>query len=529
MSDAAAAASPRILISYRRDDSSGYAGRLFDRLTTALGPQAVFLDIDGIASGADFVDAIQKAVASSHVLIAVIGRNWLDIRDDAGKRRLDDPGDFVRLEITTALQRGILVIPALVQDARMPREQDLPRDLNALARKQAIEISDTRFNEDVERLLDDIRASGALPGYDAAPGGGPDVAEGRRFGRRAAMVMAVVLAAGSLVWGGVTWSRRTGKPDDPATAPPVVRRFTVEPSRYFKGHVSTVTLSWEVGGAAEISLPPLGSVEATGSRTVPAPTEDSTYALRASNRLGDTGGRAVVDVMTLDEFIAIDVPSPETHESFMKWLSNYLRSLEAIGFLPELRGVVISVQPGLANAYFDPQSRRIVIGQTLLGDQDVVLREYTHLMLMGPEFKREGGIDPTRTPEGNAIESGLADYLPASALGDPRIGEVAGPILLQRPFVRILINNRRFPDIRPNDPPQVAGETWGGAFWEMRLALGRATLDPLLLAAWKGVGAGGATGVGRRFVDTLIDGASGRRPGEAEKIRRVLRDRQFPF
>src|SRR5262245_40459360 len=104
MTETTVGVEPRILISYRRDDSSGHAGHLFDKLSAAFGPGTLFMDIDGIQPGEDFVKEIEKAVASSHVLIAVIGRDWLDIRDQDGKRRLDDPTDFVRLEIAAALQ-----------------------------------------------------------------------------------------------------------------------------------------------------------------------------------------------------------------------------------------------------------------------------------------------------------------------------------------------------------------------------------------------------------------------------------------
>jgi hypothetical protein len=484
------------------------------------------MDIDGIQPGEDFVKELESAVASSHVLIALIGRNWLDIRGHDGKRRLDDPADFVRLEVATALRRNILVIPALVQDARMPGESDLPDALRPLARRQAIEISDTRFNQDVERLIEVIRASGAIPAPAAVTSTAKADATGRRrVARRSWTAAALVILAALLVWGVPVAKRRFGGSDPPVTAPPVVRRLAAEPTRYIQGQVDNVKLTWDVEGATEVSLTGLGSIDAKGSRTVNAPTQDTAYELHARNRLGESNARATVDVMSLDEFINVDAPSPETQATVKKWLAEYLRSLQEIGYLPELRGVQIATQPDLDNAYFDGRTRRIVIGQRLVGDRDVVLREYSHLMLTSTH---QGGSDPLSTADASAIESGLADYLPASAVGDPRIGEVAGPILLKRPYIRILINNGKFDEIRPEDPPQVAGETWGGAFWEMRLALGRAQVDPYLITAWSDEMGSGAI-VGRRFVSRILERASATDPKLGEQIRRVLEDRHFPF
>ena len=528
MTESAAAIEPRILISYRRDDSSGHAGHLFEKLTTAFGSGALFMDIDGIQPGEDFVKEIEKAVTSSHVLIAVIGRSWLDIRDQEGKRRLDDPKDFVRLEIAAALQRNILVIPALVQDAPMPRERDLPIDVRPLARKQAIEISDTRFNQDVERLVEAIRTSGVLPGPAAVP---PPAAPATATRRRVSWIVAlpaILILAALAVWGASRFSRPRNEPATPVTGPPVVRRFVVEPSRYIAGHVDNVRLSWEVDGAAEVSLAPLGSVDAKGSRTVPAPAQDTSFTLLARNRLGDSNGRVTVDVLNIDEFIAVETSSPDGRPQIKKWLSEYLRSLQEVGYLPGLRGVTIASEPRLQNAYYDERSRRIVIGESLLGDQDVVLREYTHLILATSDTK-QSGVDPFFTREGAAIESGLADYLPASSLNDPKIGDISGPILLKQPYIRTLINSKKFDEVRPADSPLVAGEPWGGAFWDMRLAVGRAQLDRLLLSAWSELGAGGPTGLGRRFVDKIIDLASAAGPRQAEQIRAVLRDRHFAF
>lgn len=146
----------RVFISYRRDDSAAYAGRLYDRLTAHFGQDQVFMDIDQIGPGEDFVETIQRTVSASETTVVLIGKGWLSATDADGKRRLDDPDDFVRLEIATALERKIKVVPVLVGGAAMPKTSQLPESLALLARRNAIEISDTRFHSDVNRLIEAI-------------------------------------------------------------------------------------------------------------------------------------------------------------------------------------------------------------------------------------------------------------------------------------------------------------------------------------------------------------------------------------
>src|SRR5215471_9819026 len=133
-----------IFISYRREDAAYPAGWLFDRLIDHFGRGVVFKDVDSIDLGADFITTVTHALESCAVLLAVIGRQWLTATDGRGWRRLDDRGDFVRLEIETALTRGICVIPVLVDGARMPRAGELPASLSALASRQALELSPSR-------------------------------------------------------------------------------------------------------------------------------------------------------------------------------------------------------------------------------------------------------------------------------------------------------------------------------------------------------------------------------------------------
>ena len=129
----------RIFISYRREDSAGHTGRLFDRLSDHFGLDQVFMDVDTIAPGRNFVDAVRQAVGGCDGLVAIIGREWLAISAATGGRRLDDEGDLVRLEVATALERGIRVIPVLVQGTQMPGADDLPEALKELASLNALD------------------------------------------------------------------------------------------------------------------------------------------------------------------------------------------------------------------------------------------------------------------------------------------------------------------------------------------------------------------------------------------------------
>lgn len=142
-----------IFISYRREEAAAHAGRLHDRLSTHFGEDRVFIDINSIAIGADFTSAVIEAVSECNVLLALIGRDWSTVTDDRGKRRIDDPGDWVRVEIETALKRDIQIIPVLVNGAVLPQADDLPPSLRSLTSRQAIELSDTSFRSEVTRLI----------------------------------------------------------------------------------------------------------------------------------------------------------------------------------------------------------------------------------------------------------------------------------------------------------------------------------------------------------------------------------------
>lgn len=151
-----------VFISYRREDASGFAGRLHAALTERFGPRRVFRDVDTMGPGADFAAVIESSLESCGAFVAVIGREWVVGTD--GRRRLDDPRDWVRLEVTAAIQReGVTVIPVLVEGALMPAAEELPEPMRPLTRYNALELSDSRWGYDVERLVHRLEADVGPP------------------------------------------------------------------------------------------------------------------------------------------------------------------------------------------------------------------------------------------------------------------------------------------------------------------------------------------------------------------------------
>jgi prepilin-type processing-associated H-X9-DG protein len=160
-----------IFISYRRDDSAGYTRAIFEQLTERFSKSQVFMDVDTIEPGLPFDEVINQAVARCDVVLVMIGARWMEPREGAGPR-LNDPKDFVRLEIAAALSRDIRVIPVLLDGTTMPAEDALPEPLRPFARRNAIEVGNSRFDSDVERLIEvvgkvigDPARSGKRGGY----------------------------------------------------------------------------------------------------------------------------------------------------------------------------------------------------------------------------------------------------------------------------------------------------------------------------------------------------------------------------
>ncbi len=152
-----------VFINYRRDQTAGEARALYNDLVSLLGERRVFMDVDNIALGRDFREVLHERLQDCEVMLTLIGRGWADARDDAGRRRLEQPGDFVRLEIATALQRNVAVTPVLLQDARMPAAELLPEDLKALAFRNGFEIGHQTWESNVRELVRRLGLPSAPP------------------------------------------------------------------------------------------------------------------------------------------------------------------------------------------------------------------------------------------------------------------------------------------------------------------------------------------------------------------------------
>ena len=146
-----------VFLSYRGDDAGPYARTLQLQLSQRIPDARIFMDLDSIEPGLDFAEVIEEAVNSSAVLVALIGRQWVALTGEDGARRLDNPDDYVRFEVTTALERGVRVIPVLIDGASALRRQDLPEELHKLARLNAAKLSWDRYQDDADRLLDLIQ------------------------------------------------------------------------------------------------------------------------------------------------------------------------------------------------------------------------------------------------------------------------------------------------------------------------------------------------------------------------------------
>jgi len=196
-----------IFLSYRRDDSQGEALHLFEDLKKHFGADQVFMDISGIDPGRDFRKVIDNAVRTCDLLIVMIGRTWLDGTDDRGRRRIDDPEDFVRMETAAALRREIPVIPVLVQGTGMPHSDQLPGGLEALAWRNAFEVRHARWEIDVAELLKALRkvvsASGtvSIPAVSETSNATQDNATRRAIPRKPNVLIMVAVAVVVLVGG----------------------------------------------------------------------------------------------------------------------------------------------------------------------------------------------------------------------------------------------------------------------------------------------------------------------------------------
>ena len=229
-----------IFISYRREDSAPYAGRLYDRLSARFGADRVFMDVDDIAPGADFAAQIGAKIHSCDALIAVIGKNWLTVRNGNGQARFTDPNDFVGLELASALRRGVLVIPVLVGGAVMPKPEELRDDLRDLAGKNAVTLQDHDFQRDVESVIHALENLSPLRQQPDRP---EDVSLRQRRERLRKRLLWKVPVILLLVSFAVWWQLRQEQSGQPAAgaAPAEINRMAKAIAGVWEGEV---TYSW---------------------------------------------------------------------------------------------------------------------------------------------------------------------------------------------------------------------------------------------------------------------------------------------
>ena len=158
-----------VFISYRRENAAGEARALFNDLVERLGEDSVFMDVDSIALGRDFRSALQETTASCDLMLVLIGRNWAATKDEGGRVRLENPDDYVRLEVEAGLKRNIVVTPVLVQGAHMPAPEDLPAEIRNFAYRNAFELSHNRWESDVQEMVRRLELGGPANGHPVKP------------------------------------------------------------------------------------------------------------------------------------------------------------------------------------------------------------------------------------------------------------------------------------------------------------------------------------------------------------------------
>lgn len=210
---------PDIFISYRREDTSGYAGRLYDQISSHFGQDHVFMDVADLEPGSDFVDMIETKVSTCDALIVLIGKNWLTITDEQNQVRLRKPGDFVSIEIAAALKRNVEVIPVLVGGGKMPLQRELPESLQPLCRRQALELSDVHFTRDVGDLMEALKRPATTRVVHSPRWRKPTLA--------ASISVIFALAAGIGIW---TWRNSLHPPGQAETSVIAGTPKTVQPA-----------------------------------------------------------------------------------------------------------------------------------------------------------------------------------------------------------------------------------------------------------------------------------------------------------
>lgn len=249
---------PSVFISYRRQDAEAFAGRLYDTLVQEFGNDRVFMDVDTLKPGDDYIKAIENKLRHIDVFLAVIGDQWVTVEDERGSARLQDEKDLLRLEVATALKRGIRVIPVLVGDAAMPQASELPADIANLSRLHAFELTNARFRTDAQLLVN------ALRGDEGGPG------EGEKRAREWSWIIPLAMIQPVVFWlcGGMLYLQAQTREN----------LYPAVPWIFFGGlsiGVALAVLSWRahnsrgvvqgsaqllLGAAAALSLPAIGEL-----------------------------------------------------------------------------------------------------------------------------------------------------------------------------------------------------------------------------------------------------------------------------
>lgn len=271
---------PRVFVSYRREDASGHAGRIYDRLALEFGGEQVFMDVDAVRPGVDFVRELEQAVGSCDVLIVVIGPQWVSA-SKGGRRRLENPRDWVRIEVAEGLKReDVTVVPVLVNGADPPQPADLPRSLSKLARVQAFEINDRRFSRDAGELTALVKEAVGSEGGAEAPAASPASDDDVRVSIQGRARVGASLTCQAEGWRDPAgtqrqWLRRPPGESAAWTEIPGATSwmYTAAPSDL--GHHLAVRVTGEEGGsvrsATSAPIGPIGEpVQATASRFISA-------------------------------------------------------------------------------------------------------------------------------------------------------------------------------------------------------------------------------------------------------------------
>lgn len=184
----------KLFISYRRDDAKAEARSIYQHMAQAFGADRLFMDVDSIQKGLDFGEVLETTLRQTAVMIVVMGRTWLTATDESGRRKLDEPADYVHMEIATALANALPVIPVRVDGARLPRSEELPAALRSLTRRQGTVVTHENFDSDIHGLEADVRR------FLGDQGGGPNSRRGRAGLIAVGVALLAAVGAGAFYW-----------------------------------------------------------------------------------------------------------------------------------------------------------------------------------------------------------------------------------------------------------------------------------------------------------------------------------------